>query len=162
MKKLLTLAVLLTGILTSIGQQRMVLTSLAANTVSNLVSQAALIDNFAIVNATTNDATVTFYDSSNTSTTIVRNAYVSYSSYATNFNVVFTNATGVLVTNTFSGMFTGPTTNSAVTNARPVIMSIPVPANSILNKDVRLQVLRGINAIPNQAVTITTTYRLPQ
>ena len=144
------------------AQQLQSVVALASNTVSNLLSGAYIIDNFIAINATTNNVTIRFYDTSNTTTTMVQAAYTSYASYATNYSITFTNEAGVLVTNTFAGIYTAPTTNSAATNSKPVIQSIIVPAGTTLNKDVRLQVVKGLAAIPvGSAVTLLTTYRLP-
>lgn len=143
------------------AQQLMVLTSLSANTTSNILSASAIIDNLTLINTTTNNAQVNFYDSSNTTTTRVQAAYTAYSSYSTNFSVVWTNEANVLVTNTFSGLYTGPTAVSASTNTLPLVISLFVPASTILNKDVRLHTIRGLNATASQALTLTTTYRNP-
>jgi len=160
MKKLIALIGLLAGLVYSAqAQQTMVLTSLAANTVSNIVAFPCIIDNFNVVNSTTNVAQVNFYDSAGLTTNYVQGAYTSYASYATNFSVVFTNQTGVLVTNTFAGIYTAPTSNSSSTNTRALLFSAIVPANSVLSKDVKIQTIRGLNAVPNQAVTLVTTYR---
>src|SRR5690348_16407820 len=110
MKKLFLIGLIaLASTIASFAQQTMVLTSLAANTVSNIVAFPCIVDNFNIVNNTTNAATINFYDSAATATNYVQQAYTSYASYATNYSVVFTNQTGVLVTNTFSGIYTAPT-----------------------------------------------------
>lgn len=159
MKNLLSLVLL--GILTiSVhAQQLMSVTSLAANTSSNVLSSPAIIDNLTLLNATTNTAICYFFDSSTTATNYVQAAYTSYASYATNYSVVFTNEANVLVTNTFSGVYTAPTANSLATNTRPVLTALVVPAGTSLNKDVKLQTIRGLTAIPNQALTLVTTYR---
>lgn len=143
------------------AQQQQLLTSLTANTASNLLAKAYIIDNFIVINSTTNIATLKFYDSSTTSTTMVQAAYTSYSSYATNFSTVFTNEANVLVTNSFTGIYTAPTSNTVATNTRPAIYTLIVPASSTLTKDVRLQVMRGLTVVPNQTTTLLTTYRLP-
>lgn len=163
MKKLLSLALLLTLPLFAQAQrsQLMVATALAANTSSNVLAAASIIDNFVVLNSTTNIVTVNFYDSNTTATNYTQAAYTSYSTYATNFSVVFTNQTGVLVTNTFVGAYTGPTANSASTNTRPLVTSLIVPASSVLNKDVTLQVMKGLTAQPDGAVRLITTYRKP-
>lgn len=159
MKKLI-LAIVLALPLIAQAQQQMKLSPLTANVVSNIITAAAIVDNMAVINATTNSATIIFYDHNDAdSTNYVQAAYTSYTTYATNYNVVFTNATGVLVTNTFAGLYTAAVSHSASTNQRPVIQTLLVPASSVLNKDLRLQVIRGLLAVPDQDVTLTTTYR---
>lgn len=144
---------------TAFGQQSMVLTPLAANTASNVLTGAKIIDNITVLNATTNAATLKFYDSGTTATNYVQAAYTSYASYATNFNVVFTNQNNVLVTNTFAGIYTAPTSNTLATNTRPAVLTVVIPANTSLNKDVKLQTILGLTAIGDQALTLITTYR---
>lgn len=159
-KNLLLAAVLFVSVSVS-AQQQQLLTSLTANTASNLLASAYIIDNFIVINSTTNIATLKFYDSSSTSTTLVQAAYSSYASYATNYSTVFTNEANVLVTNTFVGIYTAPTVHTIATNTRPSIYTLIVPASSTLTKDVRLQVMRGLTVVPNQTTTLLTTYRLP-
>jgi hypothetical protein len=162
MKRLITLVSLVFALTVSIkAQESMTLTSLAANTSSNVLAFAAIIDNLTIINATTNMATVKFFDSGTVDTNYIQAAYTSYASYATNFNVVFTNQNNVLVTNTFVGLYTAPTVVAIATNTRTAIMTLVMPASAVLNKDVKLQVLKGLTAVPDQTVTLTTTYRRP-
>lgn len=162
MKKLLfSLITALVIPLAAHAQQSMVLTSLAANTSSNVIAQACIVDNFTVVNTTTNTCTVKFFDSATTSTNYSQAAYTSFIQYATNYNVVFTNEAGVLVTNTFAGIYTQPVSNSADTNAvRPTILTLIIPASSTLNKDVKVQVIKGLTAVPSQSCTLVTTYRI--
>jgi hypothetical protein len=143
------------------AQQMQVLTSLAANTASNVLSGGFVVDNFNIINATTNAATLKFYDSSTTTTNYVQAAYTSYTTYATNYSTVITNAAGYIYTNTFVGVYTAPTANAGATNTLPLVQVLIVPANSVLNKDVRILVMRGLTVVPDQALTLLTTYRLP-
>lgn len=159
MKLIISLFALLATLVFSQAQQTMVLTSLTANTASNIITGAKIIDNVTILNATTNAATVNFYDSSTTASTYVQAAYTSYATYSTNFNVVFTNQNNVLVTNTFVGVYTAPTANTIATNTRPALLTVIVPAGSTLNKDVKLQTIRGLTAIPDQNLSLITTYR---
>lgn len=159
MKKLL-LALALSAIsLAAQAQQLMKMTSLAADTSSNVLSGSFLVDNLTILNATTNAATVAFYDSATTTTNYVQAAYTSYASYATNFNVIFTNEYNVIITNSYSGIYTAPTAVSIATNTRPAVLTAIVPPGTTLNKDVKLITIRGLTAVPSQAMTLITTYR---
>lgn len=143
----------------SASAQQMEVVELAANTVSNLLSTPKIIDNITVLATTTNNTIVKFYDSSAVSTSIVRAAYTRYASYATNYNVVFTNAAGLLVTNTFVGRFTAPTDVSAVTNERPKVLTLVIPASSQVSQDVTIQTLRGLTAVPTYGAIVTVTYR---
>lgn len=161
MKKLFIIAALSLSLLSTIGQQAMTLTSLTANTVSNVVAQACIIDNFTILNSTTNNARVDFFDAATAVTNYTQAAYTKYVTYSTNFNVVFTNTTGVLVTNTFVGLYTAPEAGTSGSIARAKVASLVIPANSTLNKDVKLQTVLGLTAVPDQSLTLITTYRTP-
>lgn len=162
MKKLFAIALLALSVLTTFAQEHQILTSLTANTASNILTSASIIDNFTVLNATTNNATVAFYDSATTSTNYAQAAYTSYATYSTNFSVVFTNQNNVLVTNTFVGVATLPTSNSAATNSKPALITLIVPAGTVLNKDVKIQSMLGLTAVPSQNLTLVTTYRTPQ
>lgn len=161
MKKLLFfLFALVSGLVTN--AQNVEVFTLTSATVSNLFSAPRIIQNVTILATTTNNTTVKFYDSSNASTSIVRAAYTSYSSYATNYDVVFTNSAGLLVTNTFDGIYTSSTSNSAVTNERPRVGVITVPASSQLSLDTQWQTIRGLSALPSANCIVTVTYRTTQ
>lgn len=160
-KLFLSAALAFTLGVTANAQQMMKLTSLSAATAANVLSGPFVIDNFVVVNSTTNNATVYFYDSSTTATNYIAAAYTSFVSYATNYSVVWTNSADVLVTNTFAGTYTGPVANALATNTLPNVQILIVPAGATLNKDVRLQSMRGLTAYATQALTLLTTYRLP-
>lgn len=132
---------------------------LTANTVSNLFSSGKIIDNITVTASTTNITTLKFYDSSNTSTTYVQAAYVRYANYATNYSVVFTNEANVVLTNSFSGIYTYPTSVSIATNTIPILQTIVVPASAQRSKDVNISTLRGLNVVPNYDAIVEVTYR---
>lgn len=160
MKKLLfSLIATLSLAFSAQAQQLFVMQSLTANTASNLLAGSFIIDNITVLNATTNAATLSFYDSATTSTQYVQQAYSSYTSYATNFNVIFTNEYNVIITNSYSGLFTGPTSVSISTNTRPTALAAIVPAGTTLNKDVKLITVRGLTVVPTQNATVIVTYR---
>ncbi len=152
--------VLLAVLTVSVQAQNFVkMSTLTAAAVSNIVSYPVIVDNFYIQNATTNAATVYFYDSSTTTTNWVGLGTTTYSSYSTNFDVVFTNAASVIVTNTFSGLYTAPTVVAAATNTMTPVLTVIVPGSTVLNRDVKLQTLRGLAVLPTQDLTLITTYR---
>lgn len=133
---------------------------LAANTSSNLIAGQYIISAITLMNASTNAVTVDFFDSSNTTTTIVTAANTSYSGYATNFSIVFTNEQRVIITNSFAGWYTAPVVNAAATNTLPKVYTMVVPGSQALTvNDVNIGTIRGLTAIPNQDSTVVVTYR---
>lgn len=158
MKKLLSVILLAVSLVVS-KADGLSLVSCAANTASNLVAGAYVVLNLTVLNATTNIATIKFYDSANTTTTAVKAAYTKYTGYSTNFSVIYTNENSVLVTNTYAGWYTAPVAVDAVTNSLPPIYTIMVPASSSVSRDLTLVTMKGLTAVPNQAVTVATTYK---
>ena len=136
--------------------------SLTAATPANVLSAPELISNISILATTTNNTTVIFYDTTGTSTNYVQAAYTSYVSYATNYDVVFTNSASILVTNTFRGRYTAPVVNTISTNQRPKMITIIVPASAQYSSDVQLHPLKGLTLLADHAATVTLTYQHPQ
>lgn len=157
MKKLLLTA--LAAMTFTVSRADNLVIPVTANVVSNLFANGKTIDSITVTATTTNITTFKFYDSSNTSTTIVRAAYQNWASYATNFSTVFTNEANLLVTNTFTGRWTYPTTVSAVTNSRPAIVTLVAPGSSLRTQDLRLLTLHGLNVIPDQNGIVEIEYR---
>lgn len=158
MKKLITLALALLTI-TFAARADSIAITLTANVVSNLFTSGKIIDNITFTATSTNITTAKFFDSSNTSTTIVQAAYDNYAHYNTNITYVFTNEAGLLVTNNFIGVWVYPTTVSASTNTRPTLQTIVVPGSATRSKDVRILTLHGLNVVANQAGIVEVTYR---
>lgn len=158
MKKLL-LALALIAALAFTSKADNLVYPLTANVVSNLFTVGKIIDTITVTATTTNTTTLKFYDSSNTTTTYVAAAYSNYTSYATNFSQIFTNESGVLITNSFTGRWTYPATVAASTNTIPAIYTIVVPASGQRTKEVHLQTMRGLNVIPNFGAIIEVDYR---
>lgn len=127
-----------------------------------LFSAPRVIDNITVHANSGTNTIVRFYDASTAKTNVVRAAYTSYSSYATNFSNVYTNEADLLVTNTFVGVYTAPTAVSAVTNSLPTVYSIAVPASTLVGKDVSIQTLRGLSANADQDCQLIITHRSPQ
>lgn len=160
MKKLLFVAIVaLVSVFTAQAQNLSKLQLLTSATVSNIFSHPVVITEVAFVNASTNDATVYFYDSSTAATSVVRAAYTSYSSYATNYESVVTNSAGYIYTNTFSGIYTAATAVDAVTNERPKMAIFVIPAATTVSQDVKLQAVRGVAAYPTESLTAVISYR---
>ncbi len=162
MKKITTLALAL--LFTTIINLRAdnIVIPVTANVVSNLFVNGKIIDSISVTATTTNITTFKFYDSSNTSTTIVQAAYQNWASYATNITQVFTNESGLLVTNTFVGRWTYPTSVTASTNTRPVTVTLVAPASSMRSQTFRLLTLHGLNVIPNFDGIVEVEYRPQQ
>lgn len=114
------------------------------------------------INATTTNSTLKFYDAATAITNVVRSAYTSYASYATNFSTTFTNTAGIVVTNTWSGMYRAATSNSAVTNERPKILgpfAVPGSATTTID-EVAASPALGLVVLSDLASgTLEVTYR---
>jgi len=135
----------------------------AANVSSNAVTGGAgLLRTLQWINTSTNVARIKWYDASTTTTNIVRAAYTSYSPYSTNWNSVSTNAYGIVVTNTFSGVYYAATSNLAVTNERPRLLEFVVPAASNVSlTDLNLSFSKGLTVVADNAGTYVLTYDRP-
>ncbi len=161
MKKLFTSIALAMALVVPVLADTFVV-PLTANVVSNAFASTKLITSIAILATTTNNTKVQFYDASTTDTNYIQAAYTSYVSYATNYDVIFTNSASILVTNTFRGRYTAPVVNAGSTNERPKILTVTVPASSLYNADVQLHPIRGISLLSPYAAIVTLTYENPQ
>lgn len=133
-----------------------------ANTVSNVLNAGGfLIKAIAWVNTSTNAAIIKLYDISNTTTTIVQEAYTSFGTpYATNIVTTFTNAAGIVMTNTVPGTFTPSSTVALATNERPRVLEFLVGPSGVLNlTDVNRMVGNGLSILPNNSGTYLITYQ---
>jgi len=115
------------------------------------------VSDITVTASTTNVTTVRFFDSQSL-TTYVQAAYTSFASYATNFSQIFTNESGVLITNTFTGVATLPTAVSVATNTIPTLYTIIVPASAQRTKIVRIQTMRGLVAVASSEAIIEVDY----
>jgi len=133
-----------------------------ANVVSNVLSAGGyLMKAVTWINTTTNVAIVKLYDISNTTTTMVQEAYTSFGTpYATNIVTTFTNAAGIVMTNTVPGTFTPTTSVSQATNERPYVLQFVVPASGTMTfTDVNRMLGNGLAVLPNNAGTYLITYQ---
>lgn len=133
----------------------------AANVSSNIVATGGLlIADINWINTSTNTALIKFYDTTANTNTIVRPAFTSYTRYTTNWVNVFTNAAGIVSTNTFSGTYYAPVSNAAVTNERPIMVTFQVPASGTFNlTDINSEIAHGLTVLPTQAGQYVITYR---
>lgn len=132
-----------------------------ANVVSNVFSAGGyLLKAITWINTSTNIATIKFYDTSNTSTTVVQAAYTSFGTpYATNYVTTFTNAGGIVITNTTPGIYTPSTSVSASTNERPYVFQMVIaPGAAVTASDLGRMVGNGLAVLPNQSGTYSLTY----
>lgn len=101
---------------------------------------------------TTTAGTFWFYDSISDDTNYVTQAYTSVGSpYSTNYNNVFTNASGLLITNIIAGIYTPITSVLASTNERPKILGpVAVGVNTYTS-------LPDVNMMPRLGLTVRST-----
>lgn len=159
MKKLLTS---LFGIFAAVSlfaqTDASIVRSMAAGTVSNYLSGKYIISNIRIINSSTNTATIKFYDWATAATNIVRAAYVTVDSYATNYNVVYTNSAGIVATNTFNAWYSANRTVSAVTNEQTQMGAFQVTASTTRDLPFTPLVVRGLTVLSDQAGSIEISY----
>ncbi len=132
--------------------------SMAADTVSNYLSGKYIISNIRIINSSTNTATIKFYDWATAATNIVRAAYVTVDSYATNYNVVYTNSAGIVATNTFNAWYSANRTVSAATNEQTQMGAFQVTASTTRDLPFTPLVVRGLTVLSDQAGSIEISY----
>jgi hypothetical protein len=132
MKRFFTyLSVLFMGIL-ALGQDYTSAVTVA-NTPAVLVSAPAKLLSLTLTASTANITTFKFYDYNSATaarTNIIYAATVGYTAYTTNMTQVFTNEMGLVLTNTFAGLYREATVVAAVTNERPRVITMVVPASS--------------------------------
>lgn len=132
--------------------------SMAAGTVSNYLSGKYIIESVRIVNTSTNNATIKFYDWATAATNVIRAAYTVVDSYSTNYNVVYTNSAGIVATNTFKGWYTDNRTVAAVTNEQSRLGEFQVTASTTRDLPFNPVVVRGLTVLSDQAGTIEIVY----
>lgn len=118
-----------------------------------------VITDFTFYNSTNVLGTVKFYDSTSNTTNYVQSAYTAYSTVSTNWSNVFTNATGIIVTNTFTGIANVGTSVSASTNELPARLSFVVPASGSRAIERVFQPARGATVYSTVPGTLEITYR---
>lgn len=133
---------------------------LSAITPTTLISNVpVVVTKIYFKNSTATNATIKFYDSINGGTNYVQPATVSYSTIATNWSTVFTNATGILITNTFTGVATVGTTVSASTNELKNGVSVLCLASGERTRETVWQPVRGVTVYSPVAGLVELTYR---
>lgn len=147
-------------ILPAFGQANVTVVPLAANTVSNVVSGRYNVPELVFINtSSSNNATLKFYDWATAATSVVRAAYITTSSYETNYTVITTNSAGLLSTNSFTGYVTVAVNNSAVTNEQTRLATVVVPAATTRTLPVEFITARGLTVLSDVAGLLEVTYR---
>lgn len=161
MKKFLTFLISLVvgfGVLAQSVSQ-----SVTGGTALNLLSSGGVVvDSITFTASTSTNTTVKIYDSASTSTNYVQAAYSRYASYTTNFDSVFTNESGILVTNTFNGRWTYPTSVSASTNERPKVLNFIVPGSGQRTKETVWIPAKGVTILTSNDGIVEVNYRVQQ
>lgn len=156
MKKLFLIFALAAALFTAKADSTAVV--MTANTASNLLSTPNIVTTLTLTATSTNVTTINFYDSATAGTTFVQAAFTYYTNYATNYDVVWTNGNGIVLTNTFRGTYTAPVAVSASTSAIPKITTQVVLGSGTKTKVITLQLVRGLAAVANQNAIIEVDY----
>lgn len=116
MKKLILLALLAFSSIANAASYSTNLTAQNAGTV--LFTNSATIYRITVVNSTTTNDVIRFFDANWASLQLTNSGTVTnFNSYLTNVSVVFTNYTGIIQTNIYTNqLVTVPTTNGPSTN----------------------------------------------
>lgn len=134
--------------------------SYSAVTPTNLLSGGKyLVKDVLLISSATNTSTIKFYDSTG-ATNYVRAATTAYASYATNYNVVFTNAGGILITNTYAGVYRGSTSVAAATNELPSVVGpyLVTAAGSRTLTDLNIMPVKGLTLYGTGSGIVEITY----
>ena len=137
MKKLLFLFGLLFAGFSSFAQLHTTTVALTYGTPAIVLTGGGYeVSELKFINAVATNATIKVYDAATAITNLVRPAYTSYSSYSTNYSTTHTNSAGIVVTNTWSGIYRASTANSAITNERTKLLgpfAVPASATTVLD-----------------------------
>lgn len=131
----------------------------AGGTAYSVLTSAANVFTIQFTSTTTNASVLRLYDSATTTTNYVRAQYTNWVSYATNYNQVFTNQDNVIVTNTFSGIYTGPVVVAAATNTLPAVAIIVAPANGSTTRTINVQTVKGLTVVGSNPGVLELDYR---
>lgn len=117
------------------------------------------IYNITFFNSTSAIASLRFYDSAGNSTSMVRGAYTSYETVATNWTSTFTNAEGIVITNTFNGVASVGTSVAATTNERPVQVNFSVVGSGTRTVNVSWLPALGATVYSTQPGVVEVGYK---
>jgi len=135
-------------------------TTTSANTNSILSSNQVYIASVTIANNTAQPLQVALFDAPTNVLTFSASAYTNYTTYATNYVVVFTNFSGVVQSNTNAAVFTEARSIPAATRNYRLLVYQAVGASSTVtyNPIGGLTTDYGICSTNNTNCTITVTY----
>ena len=133
---------------------------LSAITPTTLISNVpVVVTKIYFKNSTATNATIKFYDSIKGVMSNVQPATVSYSMVDTNWSTVFTNATGILITNTFEGIAYVGTVVSAATNELVTPVRLLVLGSGERTRETVWQPIRGVTVYSPVTGIVEVTYR---
>lgn len=127
MKNLLKFLTVLSLGLTAVAED--ITSSDTTTTPVNLLSGRYVIHKLVLTATTANATTFKFYDSGTTNVYQTVGSYTRPLAYSTNWSSAWTNADGLVITNSFTGQFVTTETVAASTNERPRMWTIVVPAS---------------------------------
>lgn len=134
--------------------------SVAANTVTNLVSGNYRVNDLYFYNpSSSNTATLKFYDSATSITNWSRPAFYSQITYETNYWVTYVDPAGITRSNQFKTLYTGSVSNAPATVERTKLAQFAVPPGYRLLLPVDLIVANGFTVLSDAAGTLSATYR---
>lgn len=161
--KLLAVALAITPLVLPVqAADRVLSASYSAATPTNLLSGGKyIVKDVLLISSATNTSTIKFYDSTG-ATNYVRAATTAYASYATNYSTVFTNAGGLLVTNTYAGVYRGSTSVAAATNELPSVVGpyLVTAAGTRTLTDLNIMPVKGLTLYGTGAGTVEITYEV--
>lgn len=159
MKNLLKLILGISLLIPTLVAQVYTSNTLTTNTPVEIVTAPATLLSLTLTATTANATTFKFYDyNDTTSTNVIYAATTTPLQYSTNWTSTTTNAQGVLLTNSFSGLYMTTTVVSAVTNERPRIITMTVPASSQRTLTLSKRLAYGLVAQANYAGLVEVEY----
>lgn len=159
MKSILSYIVLLSLLATSALAQSFTTTALTGATPASVATSRLRVVNVTATATTANNTTIYLYDSNSTNTYLIQPAYTAVTTYTTNFSTTFTNQNGVVVTNTFDGIYTATSTTAAATNEMTRRLTLIVPASSTRTYNVSIPVAFGVAALSDYNAVLELEYR---
>lgn len=162
MKNILIVLIAVLAFVTPVRAQLTTTANVTAATPALLLSGGKyVVQEIMFLNSSTNAGSFWLYDSpTNTVTNIVKAATVSISTVNTNWSDVFTNATGIVITNTFTGVSHVSTSVAASTNELTRLRPSIVPAGGARTiSGIALQPQNGVVVYSTVAGIVEVTYK---
>lgn len=121
--------------LTALAQEYTSVVTTGGTPVSVLAEPVA-VKQITLTATSSSATTFVFYDTAGTSTNYVRPQYVRPVSYSTNFTTVYTNTYGIVITNTFTGIWVTTETVPSANVERQRLWRFVIPGNTTRTVDV--------------------------